>query len=152
MKIETFQHLIDWSRQLHQHLAHSLSTTSDKQPDQRAKWLQTYLADHETELEKMVARFEEQADPKLLDTWIFNYIASSPFDTGITYCPLYSNQSFEDICKSVFSMHNQLIELYRFLVAKADIPEAEELLKELLDMEVHETMLLAQQSNRMHDL
>ncbi|HEY7776298.1 MAG TPA: hypothetical protein VIC02_07130 [Kineobactrum sp.] len=152
MKIETFQHLIDWSRQLHQHLAHSLQATADRQPDLRASWLQTYLADHEAALEKMVARFEEQADPKVLNTWFFNYTASSPFDTGISFCPLYSNQGFEDICQSVFSMHNQLIELYRFLATNADIPDAEELLQELLDMEVHETMLLAQQTNRLQDL
>lgn len=152
MKIETFQHLIDWSRQLHQHLAQSLQATADRQTDVRANWLQTYLADHEAALEKMVARFEEQADPKVLNTWIFNYTASSPFDTGIAFCPLYSNQDFEDICKSVFSMHNQLIELYRFLATNADIPDAQELLQELLDMEVHETMRLAQQTNRLQDL
>lgn len=64
----------------------------------------------------------------------------------------YATMSFDEICESVFDLHNQVIELYRYLLSRAPIPEARYLLQPLLEMEEHETMRLAQQANRIGDL
>jgi uncharacterized protein YpiB (UPF0302 family) len=53
---------------MHRHLARCLKHCSTRQEEQRAKWLLAYLTDHEAVLEKTIAGFEKQADPKALNT------------------------------------------------------------------------------------
>lgn len=50
------------------------------------------------------------------------------------------------------TLHDQIIELYKTLIGKAEIPEAKELLESLLTMEQNESMRLARQIGRMEDL
>ena len=59
---------------------------------------------------------------------------------------------FEDISREVFSLHDQVIALYRYLEGRADTPEARDLVRELLKLEEHEAMRLSQQINRARDL
>ena len=63
-----------------------------------------------------------------------------------------SNLSVDDISATVFGVHQQLIELYRYLMGRADTPELRELISELLDLEQHEAMRLAYQVDRLNDL
>lgn len=78
MNIETFQHLIDWTRQLQAHLAVSLKHCATQQEETRAKWLLEDPADHEATLEQTVANFERQGDPKALQTWVYDYLFRCP--------------------------------------------------------------------------
>jgi hypothetical protein len=48
--------------------------------------------------------------------------------------------------------HEQVMNLYKNLLDKAEIPEARELLEGLLEMETNESMRLARQIGRMDDL
>jgi hypothetical protein len=152
MKIETFQDLIEWTRQLHAHLAECFSHCATQHEEARAKWLLEYLADHEATLERTVVGFEKQADPKALHTWVYDYLSHAPL-TPHPACNLpYAKMSFDDICREVFSLHDQVIALYRYLEGRAEIPETRDLVGELLKLEEHEAMRLAQQTNRARDL
>ncbi|KGE78581.1 MULTISPECIES: hypothetical protein [Halomonas] len=152
MKIETFQDLIDWTRQLHVHLAECFRHCATQQEEARAKWLLEYLADHEARLEHTVARFEQQADPKALHTWVYDYLSHNPIAPHQACSAPYAEMSFDEICQEVFSLHDQATELYRYLAGRAEIPEARDLVDELLKLEEHEAMRLAQQANRARDL
>ncbi len=152
MNIETFQDLIDWTRQLHAHLAECLKHCATQQEEARAKWLLEYLADHEAILEQTVANFERQADPKALHTWVYDYLSHTPIAPHQACRSPYAEMSFDDICRTIFSLHDQVIELYRYLEGRAEIPETRELVRELLKLEEHEAMRLAQQTNRARDM
>ena len=152
MNIETFQDLIDWTRQLHAHLAACLKHCATQQEEVRAKWLLEYLADHEAALERTVASFEKQADPKALHTWVYDYLSRVPIAPHQACLSPYAGMSFDDICREIFSLHDQVIELYRYLEGRAEIPETRELVRELLKLEEHEAMRLAHQTNRARDL
>lgn len=52
----------------------------------------------------------------------------------------------------IIDQHQQVIELYRYLASRADIPSAKELLETLRSLEEHEVMRMAQSSNRFGDL
>ena len=103
-------------------------------------------------MERIVDGFEKRADPKALNTWVYDYLGHEPIDLQRTCDVPFAQMNFDEICGSVFDVHNQAIDLYRNLLGRADIPEAQELLQALLDMEEHETMRLAQQTNRMRDM
>jgi hypothetical protein len=62
MQVETFQDLIDWTRELHGFLAKCLQHCSVQQDEPRAKALLEYLATHEANLESTMASFERQAN------------------------------------------------------------------------------------------
>ena len=152
MKVQTISDLIDWTRVMHHRLAECLAHCSEQSEQEMAKMLLSYLADHEATLEKIVEGFEKRADPKALNTWVYDYLGHEPIDPNRTCDVPFEQMSFDEICGSVFDVHNQAIDLYRNLLGRADIPEAQEVLQALLAIEEHETMLLAQQTNRMRDM
>ena len=45
-----------------------------------------------------------------------------------------------------------MIKLYQHVATRAEIPDVHDLLNQLLDAEHHETLLLAQQANRIRDM
>ncbi|WP_097458599.1 ATPase [Mangrovitalea sediminis] len=152
MKIETIGDLIDWTRQLHQTLAQSLGQGIEAQSSERARGLMQYLADHEATLEKTVKEFERQASHKALDTWVYDYMEHRPMQKASLDDNTFADLSVDDISQVVFKWHNEVIDLYRYLQGRADIPEARELIGELLEMETHETQHLASQAGRMNDM
>lgn len=152
MDIKTFSDLIDWTRQLHGHLAKCLTQGAAKHQEEGARLLLEYLADHEAKMAKMVEGFEQQADPKAMHTYVYDYLSHQPIAINQSCSTHYESLSYDDICREVFSFHEQVMDLYRTLIGKADTPGAKDLLESLLAMEKHEAMRLATQTGRMHDL
>jgi len=152
MKVKTISDLIDWTRLMHQQLAERLKEGATHHERELARMLLSYLADHEAALETIIDGFEKRADAKALNTWVYDYLNHEPIDPKRKSDAAFSDMSFDEICLSVFDVHNQAIDLYRELLGRADIPEAQELLRELLAIEEHETMRLAMQTNRMRDM
>jgi len=152
MDIKTFGELINWTRDLHAHLARCLSHCATKNEEERAQALLDYLATHESEMERIVNEFKSQGDSKVLETRVYDYLSHHPIKTHRTCDEPYAQLDFEGICREVFDFHDQIEGLYRTMADKAEIPEAKELLQSLLTMEENEAMRLARQIGRMNDL
>lgn len=152
MDIKTFRELIEWTRDLHASLARCMAHCVTRNEEERASALLDYLATHEAEMERIVNEFERQGDAKALETRVYDYLSHNPIKTHRTCDEPYAKLDFEGICREVFDFHDQIIELYRTLEQKAEIPEAKELLHSLLTMEQNESMRLARQIGRMADL
>lgn len=154
MDIKTFEDLITWARELHTNLSQCLSECSTKNPDERAQALLTYLAGHESELARITAEFEKQADPKALKTRVYDYLNNEHkrIKTHRNCDGHYADLDFDGIEREVFAFHDQLIDLYDSLAGKAEIPEAKELVESMRAMEEHEAKRLASQVGRMDDL
>tara|TARA_R110000787_G_scaffold198107_1_gene309326 strand:- start:169 stop:627 length:459 start_codon:yes stop_codon:yes gene_type:complete len=152
MEIRTFFDLIDWTRKLHGKLAECLAHCASRHSDERASLLLEYLASHEAEMEKMVAAFERQADPKAGRTYVCDYMPHPTITTHLVCDDHYAKLDAHAISAEVFDFHEQIISLYQTLKGKAEIREAAELVQSLLDMEQQETKRLVRQVERMHDL
>lgn len=152
MEIRTFGELIDWTRDLHRHLARCLSHCATRHEEERAKALLAYLAMHEAQLGKIVDEFEHQSAVNTLETRVYDYLQHNAIETHRTCDEHYAKLSFQGIYKEVMDFQDQVMDLYKTLGSKAEIPEARELLQALLDMETHESMRLARQVGRMDDL
>lgn len=152
MEVRTFYDLIEWTRKLHAKLAECLAHCASRHGDERASLLLEYLASHETEMEKMVAAFERQADPKAARTYVYDYMPRNPITTHLVCDDHYAKLDADTISAEVFDFHEQIINLYRTLKGKAEIREAAELMQSLLEMEEHETKRLVRQVERMDDL
>lgn len=152
MEVKTFHDLIEWTRTLHARLSKCLAHCAGLHDDERATLLLEYLASHEIEMEKMVASFERQADPKAASTYVYDHMPHNPVTTHLACDDHYAKLDADAISAEVFEFHEQIISLYQTLVSKAEIPEAVELMQSLLDMEEHETKRLVRQVERMDDL
>lgn len=152
MQVEKFEDLIGWTRDLHSQLSECLSHCASESDQMKAKWLLEYLASHEATLAEIVSSFEKQADIKVLRTWFYDYLQRKPIAPHAGCDSPYANMEFDEVCRSIFGLHNQLMDLYRHLLSRAEIPAVRELLEFLLDLEEHETKHLARQTNRMRSL
>lgn len=152
MKVETFHDLIDWTRRLHNRLSQCLVDSKQAGHDDLTRALMDYLAEHESRIEKMVGRFENQADDKALQTYVYDYLSHQPIEIHPGREGDFSGLDAEGIRREVFAFHQQVMELYRSLIGKAETAEAYSLLESLLDMEKHEAMRLAHQTGRLYDL
>ena len=152
MKIERFEDLIDWTRDTHRELARCLGRSALRHEEQRAQWLLAYLADHEKALANTIERVEHHADPKAQHTWIYDYVARNPVMRGQPCAKPYATMSLEEISRELFTIHNQVMDLYRSLARRAEIDGARDLATDLLALESHETMRLAMQFNRVNEV
>lgn len=152
MEITTFGELIEWTREQHGSLARCLDHYSAKHKDERVRGLLEYLAGHESEIEWMVADFKRQGDEKALNTTLYDYLNSPSHHSHSPCGKHFLELDFDGICRQVFDFHNEVIELYELLLRKALIPEIEDLIGPLLDMERSQAKLVAQQSVLMTDV
>ncbi len=152
MQIKTLSDLIEWTRELHENLAACLKHCATRNEHELARALLDYLTEHEVKIEKMVRMFADQTAPKVMKTYIYDYLTHQPMQTHQTCDARYATLGFDEICREVFDYHRQVTDLYRDLEARVEIPEARKLFQALLEMEEHEAMLLARQTGRMADL
>lgn len=152
MKIKTYSELIEWTRTVHADLAQCLAHCAPLHPDERASLLLDYLASHENEMEKMVAAYERQATPNASNTYLYDYLTHNPITIHLVCDEHYAKMDSGAINAEVFDFHEQIISLYRTLVGKAEIREAVDLMRSLLEMEEQETKRLVRQVQRMDDL
>ncbi|MEH6563707.1 MAG: hypothetical protein V7756_00055 [Halopseudomonas sp.] len=153
MKAETYRDVIEWTQHLHGELATRLETGAvDARTSERLRLLLEYLAEHERRMQEMVQRFEEKADIKILDSWLYDHFTDNPRIRALDAGKSFAGMSYEEISAMVFDMHNDALELYRYLAGRAETADGRELMQELLAMEEHETLRLAEQAQRAQEM
>lgn len=154
MSIKSVEALIDRTQNVHGNLALCLEAAASTGADERARQLQLleYLAGHERRLADITAGFAAQGDYRALHTLVSDYDKDHPIDASQLCDKPWNSMTFDQISAEVFAIHNQVIELYRYLIGRSAIPEQLELLQALLDAVEDETRQMAQQSNRGRDM
>tara|TARA_B100000678_G_scaffold170429_1_gene142151 strand:- start:73 stop:534 length:462 start_codon:yes stop_codon:yes gene_type:complete len=153
MKAETYRDLIEWTQQLHGQLASRLEAgAADSQTGERMSALLRYLAEHERRMQQMVLRFEQQADIKVLDSWVYDHFTDNPRMRTLNAGQSFAGLDHDALCALVFDLHNDALDLYRYLQGRAETAGGRELMQDLLAMEKHETLRLAEQAQRAQDL
>lgn len=152
MQIETLRDVLLWTKEFHQHLSQCLSQCVDKNTDERARMILAYLSDHEESLTKVVNGFETTGSEHALNTWCYEYVNKQPIVQHAHCDAPFSELDSEQIIEIIVNQHQQVIELYRFLASRADIPSAREMLTSLRLLEEHEMMRMVQSTNRFEDM
>ncbi|HDY99462.1 MAG TPA: hypothetical protein ENH72_13375 [Pseudomonas sabulinigri] len=153
MKAETYRELIEWTQHLHGQLASRMEAgAAATETTERMRWLLEYLADHERCMQQMVVRFEEQADINVLDSWVYDHFTNNPRTRALDAGQSFAGMSYEGICATVFDLHNDALDLYRYLEGRAETAAGRELMQDLLAMEQHETLRLAEQAQRVQEM
>ena len=64
----------------------------------------------------------------------------------------FADLNAAQIMEVIVDQHQQVIELYRYLASRADIPSTQELLASLTSLEEHEIKRMVQSTNRFEDM
>lgn len=152
MQVETIRDILQWTSQFHAHLSKCLARGAKQNTSERATMLLRYLADQETRLAGVLAESEKTASINALNTWCYEYMDKHSIVHDAFCDPPFGNLQAGQVVGIVMGQHQQVIELYRNLSARSDIPEAQELLESLQSLEEHEAMQMAQSGNRFSDM
>lgn len=152
MEIETLKDILVWTKEFHQHLNHCLSHCSDENINIRSKMLLKYLSDHEKTLSEVIEDFLKSDNEHALNTWSYEYIKKQPIVQNVHCDAPFAALNSVQIMEIIVDQHKQVIELYRYLANKADIPSAKELLESLTSLEEHEIMRTVHSANRFEDM
>lgn len=152
MQIETLKDVLHWTEKFHQQLSQCLSHCADKNTNIRAKMILAYLADHEASLAKVVNGFEASGNIQALNTWCLEYVNKQPIVQHVHCDAPFAELDAVQIMDVIVSQHQQVIELYRYLASRADIPSAQEMLTSLTSLEEHEMMRMVHSCNRFEDM
>lgn len=152
MQIETLKDVLHWTKEFHQHLSQCLAHCADQNTDDRARMMLGYLSEHEKTLTDVVSGFERSGDEHALNTWCYEYLEHHPI-TQHAHCDSpFAELDAKQIIEVIVDQHQQVIELYRYLASRADIPSVKELVESLQSLEEHEVMRMVQSSNRLSDI
>lgn len=152
MKVETLGHLVTWSGAVHRELAKRLSTAAERTEDGPSKWFIEYAAKHEAKMAEEIAGLERSIDAKGRDTWLYDWLDHPPQPPERITGDTTGDLSFNAISRAVFEVHNQIMSMFKQLLPRADIPEAKELIENVIGLEEGHTRQMAQQMNRIRDM
>lgn len=152
MQVETLRDVLHWTSEFHRHLSESFEHCADDNENVRAQLLLKYLSEHEAQLGHVIHEFEETSDEHALNAWCYEYLDKHPI-IHHHYCDApFAEYTTREIMNAISEQHQQVIELYRYLRNRADIPSAQELLDNLETFEEHGIMQMVQSANRLEDM
>ncbi len=152
MQVETLKDVLQWTQDYHQCLADCLQHCVDKNESERAKLLLSYLSDHEEKLVDALARFEKETEPRVLNTWCYEFLDKHPIKCDVTCEEGFSQMTPAEIISETTRLHQEVIELYRYLQERSDLPSSTETLTQLVELEKHEAMRMVHGANRLEDV
>lgn len=152
MKVETLKELLAWCSAVHAELADRMTRGADLAADGPARWLMQYVAKHEAQMAEQLDGIEEAADRRALGTWVYDWLEHPPPKPEQVVASTDRDTAFEAVAKAVFEPHNEIMGLLRFLIDRADTPEAKELMQRMLSLEEGHTRQIGQQLHRIRDM
>lgn len=152
MKVNTLEHLIEWSSAVHRHLADQLETASGSADEGPAKLFVGYAAGHERKMSEQVAGVARESDTKALQTWVYDWLEQPPKPPEAIVHIGGHEVDFDALSRTIFSAHNEIMSLFQQLKIRADTAEVEEVIARMVDIEEGHTRQMAQQMNRTLDM
>lgn len=155
MQITNFTQLIEWTHQLHQHLANALKQGGELHQQERAQMLLAYLAEQEQKLAQTINRFARESNTEGLDAYVpylYSAFEQHPIHTQRLYTQPFNTLSIPEISQIMFDVHDQIVDFYQRLVNESQISSATEILGSLLEFEQEAEKRLATQIGGMDDM
>ncbi len=152
MKIETLAELLNWCSAVHAGLADRMNRGAEQLAEGPTRWLMQYVAKHEAQMVEQLDGIEKAADRKALKTWVYDWLDHPPPKPETVVDGADREAAFEAAARAVFDAHNEIMMVLRFLIDRADTPEAKELVERMLSLEEGHTRQIGQQTHRIRDM
>ncbi|MEH6643860.1 2-hydroxyacyl-CoA dehydratase [Vreelandella glaciei] len=131
MAFRQVKDLLEWIYDFHVRLSDQYTALADQQIDERMKMALVFLADRELRMRSAMANYLEDADKRLLTTWLIdhqdfghtNVLERVPLCTGCN--------DVHDVLANVMAAHQLLKDMYLLRAELAAMPEEVELFQQL---------------------
>ena len=152
MKVETLEHLVEWAGEIHQRLGAELKVLADHADEGTMQWFAQYAGKHEAQMAEQIVDVAQEADAKALHTYVYDWIEHPPLNPSHIHEAVGESTNFDTLSQAVFEIHGEIVKLLQPLKTRAIIPEAKELIDQILSLEDGHARQIAHQANRIGDM
>jgi len=152
MQVETLEDVLHWTGQFHKQLSVCLDHCADRNLQERASLLLDFLSRHEARLSELLEAFARASEAKVLHTWCYEYLDKKPIAQHRHCDAPFSELDTRQIIEVILEQHEQVIDLYQYLLSRAVTPEVRELLSALVELEEGAVMSMTDGANRLEDI
>ena len=151
MQVKTIQQVYDWTVLFHTQMAANFHNVKDLL-DEHNQMLVDYYLQYEKKLAEDLVGFKAITEINTLDTYCYEYFAENP--ELITFNDISTDQQIDEKAIQVYltTQHQKVIDLYEYLVSRADTEQSKEKLERLLELEHQGLKQMMQSSNRHMDM
>ena len=151
MSNKTLHDMVSWTQQFHRDMAVSMQASAAQTDGERERMLLGYLIEHENELARMVGRYGENASDTALNTWVSAYMEQFPPLEQPPRHPPFTGMNTTEIMTAVQEQHDRIINIYEHLEDFVQ-SSANELVRDLRNLEEQELLRISQSANRLEDI
>ena len=126
----------------HHKLSHYYDEERQRLDEQKVKLLLEYLSRHEKNLEALLKRCSEDAEPSITNTW-FKYTPDHLSEAMDPDVHIPADSTVDDIVQIALNVDNKLIEFYNDAAERAMSRDVRELFEKLARQEENEEHRLA---------
>jgi len=151
MQVKTIKEVYDWTVLFHTQMAANFYSVKDVLDEHNAMLVDYYL-NYEKKLAEDLVGFKAITEINTLDTYSYEYFAKNP--ELITFEDISKDQQFdEQVIQAYLSeQHQKVIELYEYLLERAETESGQEKLKQILELEKQGIKQMMQSTNRHMDM
>ncbi|MCQ8879409.1 hypothetical protein NQT69_15510 [Pseudoalteromonas shioyasakiensis] len=151
MQVKTIQQVYDWTVLFHTQMAANFYSVKGIL-DEHNQMLVEYYLNYEKKLAEDLVGFKAITEINTLDTYCYEYFAENP--ELLTFNDLNKDKQVdEQVIQAYLSgQHQKVIDLYEYLLARAETEHGKEKLQQLLELEQQGIKQMMQSSNRHMDM
>ena len=149
MAFRQVKELLEWVRDFHRPLADKYTRLAGEHSEERLRMTLEFLADRETRMSQAMEKYPSDDIAGLLNTWLTDtqdFVHPKILDR-IPKCP--DCRDIQDILANAMTAHQTLKDMYRLRSELAQVPQEEELFKELVKNQDAEMRLQARDIGRL---
>ncbi|GAA81403.1 hypothetical protein [Pseudoalteromonas sp. BSi20495] len=151
MQVKTIKEVYDWTVLFHTQMAANFHSVKDLLDEHNAMLVDYYL-NYEKKLAEDLVGFKAITEINTLDTYCYEYFAKNP--ELITFEDISKDQQFdEEVIQGYLArQHQKVIELYEYLLERAETQSGQEKLQQILELEKQGIKQMMQSTNRHMDM
>ncbi len=151
MQVKTIKEVYDWTVLFHTQMAANFYSVKDLLDEHNAMLVDYYL-NYEKKLAEDLVGFKAITEINTLDTYSYEYFAKNP--ELITFEDISKDQQFDEkvIQAYLSEQHQKVIELYEYLLERAETQSGQEKLQQILELEKQGIKQMMQSTNRHMDM
>ena len=111
-----------------------------------------YVHEHETRLNRILESSQKDADPAALNSWAYEFFEKAPVRPHEACAADFKDKDTGEIINAVLAQHNKIIEFYRYMASRAEVPSTQALMTNLLELEQNEARRMARDAGELDDL
>ncbi|KKN50062.1 hypothetical protein LCGC14_0636570 [marine sediment metagenome] len=151
MQVKTIKEVYDWTVLFHTQMAANFYSVKDLLDEHNAMLVDYYL-NYEKKLAEDLVGFKAITEINTLDTYSYEYFAKNP--ELITFDDISKDQQFDEkvIQAYLSEQHQKVVELYEYLLERAETQSGQEKLQQILELEKQGIKQMMQSTNRHMDM